>query len=394
MRTGCNRWGRASSPALVALALLAASCSASRLVPIRAYDASVSAVPDGARLDGPDELVPDTAGESDAVADRPDAPPDPGPDAPVVESCPPPTLVGFAAKSPGTTGGGGGRTVTVRTYDELSAAASSTERLIVELPVFIQAPADASQVRVQSNKTIRGVAAGAGMTGSGFLLSSVSNVIIQNLVLSKSLPEDAVTINKSTYVWVDHCDLSSDGTTAYDGLVDIAHGTDWVTVSWTVFHDHRLASLVGHSANPSDPTEDPGHLTVTYHHNWFRNTQSFNPKVRFGTAHVFNNFYDYPEGNSLTGVVSQLGAQVLVERNWFEKLKIPASTRDNESQNDPSKEGSILMQENRLSGTADPVVTKIGTWTPSASDYSYTQALDEVAIVPALVAKCAGPVLK
>lgn len=52
---------------------------------------------------------------------------------------------------------------------------------------------------------------------------------------------DAITIQKSTNVWVDHCDLSAvrgDDKDFYDGLVDLSHAADWVTISYTYFHDH------------------------------------------------------------------------------------------------------------------------------------------------------------
>lgn len=52
---------------------------------------------------------------------------------------------------------------------------------------------------------------------------------------------DAITIQKSTNVWVDHCDLSAARTgdkDFYDGLVDLSHAADWVTISYTYLHDH------------------------------------------------------------------------------------------------------------------------------------------------------------
>ena len=56
---------------------------------------------------------------------------------------------------------------------------------------------------------------------------------------------DAITIQASKNVWVDQCELSSDQShdkDYYDGLLDIVHGSEWVTVSNTYLHDHvRLA---------------------------------------------------------------------------------------------------------------------------------------------------------
>src|SRR5436309_1937183 len=83
----------------------------------------------------------------------------------------------------------------------------------------------------------------------------------------------------------DHCDLSSernpDGA-SYDGLVDITHAAESITISWTKFHDHRDTSIVGHS--DLNGTEDKGHLHVTYHHDLFQNVDA-GPRIRFGTVH-------------------------------------------------------------------------------------------------------------
>lgn len=52
---------------------------------------------------------------------------------------------------------------------------------------------------------------------------------------------DGITIQLSTNVWVDHCDVYGDrnvGKDFYDGLVDLSHAADFVTISHTYFHDH------------------------------------------------------------------------------------------------------------------------------------------------------------
>lgn len=47
----------------------------------------------------------------------------------------------------------------------------------------------------------------------------------------------------------------------YDGLLDISHAAEWVTISNTYFHDHWKADLIGHSDN--NAAEDTGHFHVT-----------------------------------------------------------------------------------------------------------------------------------
>jgi pectate lyase len=80
-------------------------------------------------------------------------------------------------------------------------------------------------------------------------------------------------------------DLSSDkdhGKDYYDGLCDITHASDYVTVSNTYFHDHYKASLVGHSDH--NGAEDTGHLRVTYANNHWYKINSRTPSIRFGTG--------------------------------------------------------------------------------------------------------------
>src|SRR5262249_12000335 len=147
---------------------------------------------------------------------------------------------------------------------------------------------------VASDKTIEGVGKTGLLTGGGLRVKEAHNVIFRNLSVAKAVGTDAIQLQTATNVWIDHCDLSSDldhDKDYYDGLVDITHASEYITVSWTRFHDHFHASLVGHSNAADAVAEDTGHLKVTYHHNLFDNTQSELPRVRFGQVHIFNNHY-------------------------------------------------------------------------------------------------------
>lgn len=86
-----------------------------------------------------------------------------------------------------------------------------------------------------------GVGANAVITGSGLDVSSVSNVVIRNIVTRKIVGNDAISVKSSKNVWIDHCDFSSDllsGFDYYDGLVDVTNGADYVTISYNYFHNH------------------------------------------------------------------------------------------------------------------------------------------------------------
>lgn len=138
------------------------------------------------------------------------------------------------------------------------------------------------------------------LNGIGLIVKKAAkNVIIRNLVIKKVVASsgDAIAINKATNVWIDHVDLSSDQThdkDFYDGLLDVTHAADFVTVSNSYIHDHFKASLVGHS--DSNAAEDTGKLRVSYANNHFRNLNSRAPSFRFGTGHLWNKYAVPPRG--------------------------------------------------------------------------------------------------
>ncbi|GKU16286.1 unnamed protein product, partial [Fusarium langsethiae] len=155
------------------------------------------------------------------------------------------------------------------------------------------------------------------LTGIGFYVRRQKNVILRNLKIAKvdASNGDAIGIDESTNVWVDHCDLSGDlslGKDDLDGLLDISHGADWITVSNTYFHDHWKASLIGHS--DSNASEDKGKLHITYANNYWKNVNSRQPLIRFATVHLVNNYWDKI---LLSGVNTRMGAQVLVQSSAF-----------------------------------------------------------------------------
>jgi pectate lyase len=274
--------------------------------------------------------TPPTTSPTTPPTTSPTTPPTTSPTTP--PTSPPPTgggggstgLVGWATQGGGTTGGAGGTTVTVTSYADLLTQAKSATTETIRVSGLFSCSDD---VRVAANKTIIGVGASSGLTGCGI---NVSNVIIRNLNISKVLAGngngDAIHVDGGTRIWIDHNDLSSDtshGTDYYDGLVDLTHAADYITVSWNRIHDHIKCSLVGHS--DSNASEDTGHLRITYHHNAFINCAERGPRVRFGNpVHVFNNYYS----NSTTfdysySIATTENAGVLVEGNYFENITDP-----------------------------------------------------------------------
>jgi pectate lyase len=193
---------------------------------------------------------------------------------------------------------------------------------------------------------------------------------VRNLTIQKVLAEngDAIGIQASTNVWVDHCDLSSDrdhDKDYYDGILDITHASDFITVSNTYLHDHWKASLVGHSDN--NGAEDTGHLRVTYHNNYWYNINSRMPSYRFGTGHIYNSYF----ANCNDGINTRDGAQLLVQSNAFSGISKPMYSTD---------AGYAVSQDNDFGGGSNQALVGTLTTVPYKYDLLGSGAV-KVAVV-------------
>ncbi|KPV74699.1 polysaccharide lyase family 1 protein, partial [Rhodotorula graminis WP1] len=222
----------------------------------------------------------------------------------------------YSRSAGGTTGGAGGSSTTVSDLASLRNAVKGDSAAIIYISGVIKG--DGETIKVGSNKSILSKNGGGkdGLTGGGFLVKEAKNVIIRGLAMPKSpAPTDLVGIQESTNVWVDHCTFTSSldvDKDFYDGQLDITHAADFVTVSHNIFQQAWKTSLVGHSDN--NGAENKGHLRVTYHGNHFFDVNSRVPSLRFGTGHIFNNYYESVLGS---GINARKSAQVLVESNYF-----------------------------------------------------------------------------
>ncbi|WP_434443229.1 pectate lyase family protein [Lentzea sp. E54] len=276
-------------------------------------------------------------------------------------------LVGWATQGGGTTGGGSATPVTVTTASAFAAAVQSSSPAVVRVSGTISL---SSMTKVASNKTIEGVGSSAAITGEGLNISKVSNVIVRNLNF-RSWGDDAINVQYSTRVWVDHNTFSN----GYDGAVDVKRASDYVTVSWNKFTSHNKTMLLGHS--DGNGSEDRGKLRVTYHHNWFDGTQQRHPRVRFGNpVHVYNNYYG---GVTDYGVASTVEAGVLVEGNYFENTEDPFHRGEGSSSG-----GSLVARDNHFvnSGTGDQG--------GSVKSIPYSYPLDSASSVKSVVTAGAG----
>lgn len=211
------------------------------------------------------------------------------------------------------------------------------------------------QLRVPSNTTLVGVAPGAGFVNGGLLLEQVDNVIVRQLHLADAYDHfpaweprdnghgewnaqyDNLGLRQATHIWVDHNTLDDGGRPdhlepqalgrplmRHDGLLDITHRSDFVTVSWNHFRQHDKTVLVGGSDNHRD---DAGRLRVSFLHNRWQAVKERAPRVRYGQVHLLNNLHEpdaegpYALGYSI-GV--GLASRVLSQHNaWLLPPGVP-----------------------------------------------------------------------
>lgn len=281
----------------------------------------------------------------------------------------------------GTTGGSGGAIVTVSTAAAFISAAQQTGPLIIRVNGTITLSA---MTDVTSDKTIVGVGSNSGFTGFGLNIglpiddditsppaNAVHNVILRNLRFANS-GDDGINVQMfSHHIWIDHNDLS----TPNDGSLDIKRGSSYVTVSWNHSHDADKNMLLGR--DDGDSAQDSGRLKVTYHHNWFDDTNQRNPRVRFGNpVHVYNNYYN---DNGSYGVAATIGSGVLVEGNYFENVDDPYHLAEGDSPG-----GSLVARDNCL------VNTGAGQTGGSVASIPYSYTLTPACDVKAVVMAGAG----
>ena len=173
--------------------------------------------------------------------------------------------------------------------------------------------------------TIEGIGNDATANGWGIRIKGAQDVEIRNLgVMNVSSDEgDNISLQQDNkYIWVHNCDFfyglaGSDKDQAKgDGALDCKKST-YVTFSYNHFWDNGKSNLLGLSEGTTEG------LYITYHHNWYDHSDSRHPRIRFYSAHVYNNYYD---GNAKYGAGSTLGSSVFMEANYFRNCKYPMMT--------------------------------------------------------------------
>lgn len=168
------------------------------------------------------------------------------------------------------------------------------------------------------NTTFEGIGEDATAYGWGFLIRDAHNVELRNVGVML-FKDDAISLDTGNEnIWVHNNDIfygsaGSDSDQAKgDGSCDVKGFSNYVTVSYNHFWDSGKSSLCGMS--------DSKEFFVTYHHNWYDHSDSRHPRIRVGTIHIYNNYFD---GNSKYGVGITKGGSAFVEANDFRNCKYP-----------------------------------------------------------------------
>lgn len=213
--------------------------------------------------------------------------------------------------------------------------------------------------------TIEGIGNDATANGWGIRVKNAFDVEIRNLGIMNVDSDEGDNIGlqqDNQYVWVHNCDFfyghagSDKDQVKGDGALDCKKST-YVTFSYNHFWDNGKSNLLGLSEGTTDG------LYITYHHNWYDHSDSRHPRVRFYSAHVYNNYYD---GVAKYGAGSTKGSSVFMEANYFRNCKYPmmtsmqgsdvyagGTTRDTKNNPTFSSEdgGSIKAYNNHMEGS-------------------------------------------
>lgn len=201
---------------------------------------------------------------------------------------------------------------------------SETTPLVIRLIGQVKAPTGINnsgyvQIKKTSNITFEGIGDDATVYGWSFLVRETNNIEIRNLAVMEFYDDGISLDTKNINDWIHNCEIfyganRGGDQVKGDGSLDVKNGSNWITFSYNHFWECGKTSLCG-------MTQDIGtEFFVTYHHNWFDHSDSRHPRVRAGTVHIYNNFYD---GNAKYGAGATTASNLFVESNYFRNTKYP-----------------------------------------------------------------------
>lgn len=291
-------------------------------------------------------------------------------------------IMGYAMVNGSTTGGQGGTETTVSTLAALKSALGDNVKRIIYVTGTIKGAGE-DPIYVKSNKSIIGKS-GAVIEGVNLFMFTVSNIIVQNITFKNYVNYAAIQIKEAAHhIWIDHCDFATDRSHGWDYWgkdITITRESDFVTVSWSKFHDTNLSVLI--SGGIAGHESDAGKLHVTMHHNFWYNVTEREPSMNWGRVHMFNNYH---LNNSGYSIGARAGGIVRTDNEYFSNCVKPLSTK---VATDPEGYFSGINTNIYDKCGANTMTTAVSTWVP---EYDYKAYLNDAASVPSIVMNGAGP---
>ncbi|MFF8967819.1 pectinesterase family protein [Streptomyces sp. NPDC014995] len=290
---------------------------------------------------------------------------------------------GFASLAGGTTGGAGGKVVTVTDQASLAKYAAAEEPYVIRVAGSIAVQPFGADIVVASDKTVIGVGdTGEIVHGELHLNPGTHNVVIRNLTIRDSAVEgnwdckdtdfDGIQMDTVHHVWVDHNRFSN----ICDGQLDVRKDSEYVTVSYNRFENNNKTFGLGWTTNVR--------TQITVDHNLFARTKQRNPSVdNAAYAHLYNNYLtaqvDPGDPVWTYGNWSRGRTRMVIENSYYQDVQHPYQA---DATAELVERGSILRN---TTGRHD----EWGAAFDPRDFYAYR--LDPAAAVPALVTRFSGP---
>ncbi|MFH8803061.1 pectinesterase family protein [Streptomyces sp. NPDC017936] len=290
---------------------------------------------------------------------------------------------GFASLAGGTTGGAGGKVVTVTDQASLAKYAAAEEPYVIRVAGSVAVEPFGADIVVASDKTVVGVGdTGEIVHGELHLGPGTHNVIIRNLTIRDSAVEgnwdckdtdfDGIQMDTVHHVWVDHNRFSN----ICDGQLDVRKDSEYVTVSYNRFENNNKTFGLGWTSNVK--------TQITIDHNLFAHTKQRNPSVdNAAYAHLYNNYLtaqaDPGDPVWTYGNWSRGRTKMVIENSYYRDVQHPYQA---DATAELVERGSILRN---TTGRHD----EWGAAFDPRDFYAYRP--DPAAAVPALVTRFSGP---
>ena len=306
-------------------------------------------------------------------------------------------------------GGTLGKTVEVRTFDELKNACTSKEPLTIVVTGKISGKTGSKNYEIstghdggkryycrdnyiylQPNKTIIGSYSANSLYNVYFRTYNeqygpAHNVIIRNIDCTHDTELNTDNIWEFAYgwnFWIDHCNLqghnkietSSLKSDDWDKLLNFKGSADYITISDCRFGHHEYGVLLGYPVDDEASYKTyNGTPCATLTNNYYRDTVTRAPGLmRYGYFHSFNNYVI----NFDMGYTIYTACKLYSESNYFEAGTGKGSVvNDTVSQNDISSKypGFYTDSGSKLVGSRYSLsgkTAKACTWRPN-TNYTY-----------------------